>query len=96
MKTAEMREKLREYCKKTFCDECVLCGHEWEETAREGCLSINASREEDLTRALAIINGEKCICPTCRYFDAQYDDTECIGCKKQNVVDRSRIRYRSY
>lgn len=81
MTVTEMREKLREYCRKTHCSKCMLRGGKWEETAIEGCLSISASREEDLARAIAIISGKDLICPTCRYFDSQYDDTECVGCK---------------
>lgn len=58
MTVTEMREKLREYCRKTYCDECKLLGGGWEEIAMGGCLSINASREEDLARAIAIIENK--------------------------------------
>lgn len=81
MTLEEKREKVMGYCERTSCGECVLQVGGWKSSTRAGdCLVIRESPEADLDRALAIINGE-CECPTCRYYDSQYDDTECKGCK---------------
>lgn len=82
MTLKEKREKVNRYCQGVDCSKCVLRVGGWKHSVESHkCLEIAASPEADLNRALAIINGTDLICPTCRYFDSQYDDTECVGCK---------------
>lgn len=87
MSLEEKRRKVAEYCQSTDCDDCVLCVGGWSYVIDSyNCLDIFDSPEADLDRAIAIINAEECTCPTCRYFDRQYDDTECVGCKYRMVA----------
>lgn len=92
MTLKEKREKVHRYCQGVDCSKCVLRVGGWKHSIKpDNCLEIEASPEADLNRALAIINGTDLICPTCRYWDSKYDDTECSGCK--NHMRRDALEY---
>lgn len=90
MTLEEKRREVARYCDNTFCDKCALMIPGWSTPINFGdCPNIRDSPEQDIDRALAIIKGEECTCPTCRYFGDEYDDTECVGCKyKMCSTDR--------
>lgn len=53
----EMRARVGEYC--TDCDNCCLRGKEWDHKfGSESCLCIEDASEEELKRALALIEAE--------------------------------------
>ena len=60
MTVEEKRHKLNNYCEKTDCSECVLLAHDlyyWENPCiGQNCLRIDCSPEEDLDKALALID----------------------------------------
>ena len=60
------RDEIFEHCLSRTCSSCELNVGGWDEPLKEGskCLSIALATEQDLDRALAIINGDaNCIKP---------------------------------
>lgn len=84
MTLEEKKSKVIKYCSGRLCSDCALTVGGWTmpvgNSHATACPAIDLSPERDLDRALAIIDGEECTCPTCRYYDSQYDNTECVGC----------------
>ena len=82
MSLEEKRRKLANYCTNTDCGECVLRAGGWSKPVYDtDCPNIRESPEEDLNRAIAIIDSEEYNCCECRYFGFEYNDTVCVGCR---------------
>ena len=59
MTIIEKRRIINDFCNTTDCDNCPLTKEKWSISIRGDCLNISVSPEEDLDRALEIIENYK-------------------------------------
>lgn len=91
MTIEEKRELVADYCKETKCYECVLkCSGYWRigGTGLNTCFDISKADEDELDRALELINDstpatatEVIDCDHCKYADCDEETEPCASCK---------------
>lgn len=86
MTISEKKAILIDYCKKTDCGDCVLRRPDcWSHFTAFNCLEIDDASEEELDRALVLINEQtnaKFIgCEYCKYMDKGEAEPPCLYCK---------------
>lgn len=92
MTVEEKRKAVQKYCssKGVSCEKCVLSGGDWAHKCKgiggvKDCLHIRAASEEELDRALVLINGntdaEFIGCEYCKYMCKGENEPPCLFCK---------------
>lgn len=97
MTVEEKRDAVLEYCTKKDCstNPCVLERDDWKNALKGAtgrrCLNIARASEEELDRALALINEQtnaKFIgCEYCKYVDRGEAEPPCLFCKHNKEFD---------
>lgn len=88
MTIKEKRDTLYDYC--GDCDKCKLRTGDWKHFDTNGeCLMISSADEDELDRALELINAtapEYVDCGHCKYADCDEDTEPCASCKHNQLV----------
>lgn len=85
MTIEKKRKRVGEYCGSRTCVDCVLATNDWRHSTAD-CLHISYADEDELDRALALINStapapEYVDCAHCKYCDFDEVTEPCLSCK---------------